>query len=177
MCYGTELTSNAMLRWADECRVSWHYIQPGPFDRLRVRADPERLRRELQRSPQRRAAERPTYTSACSIRCRTPAPSSKNGAAITTPPARIRASAGSRRWPMRLACMHRVRNRTGRSRCLRAPRPVRLRPLSKQDSLTQGLWPRVDEPRGARHCLGLCNRFRYFGLKLFDKLATCAFVV
>jgi len=26
---GTELTSNAMLRWADERRVAWHYIVPG----------------------------------------------------------------------------------------------------------------------------------------------------
>ena len=26
---GTELTSNAMLRWADERRVAWHYIAPG----------------------------------------------------------------------------------------------------------------------------------------------------
>ena len=26
---GTELTSNAILGWADEMRVGWHYIQPG----------------------------------------------------------------------------------------------------------------------------------------------------
>jgi putative transposase len=26
---GTELTSNAMLHWADERRVGWHYIAPG----------------------------------------------------------------------------------------------------------------------------------------------------
>jgi putative transposase len=26
---GTELTSNAMLRWADENRIAWHYIAPG----------------------------------------------------------------------------------------------------------------------------------------------------
>ena len=29
MCYGTELTSNAILKWADERRVEWHYIAPG----------------------------------------------------------------------------------------------------------------------------------------------------
>ena len=29
MCYGTELTSNAILTWADERRVGWHYIAPG----------------------------------------------------------------------------------------------------------------------------------------------------
>src|SRR3954452_475775 len=40
---GTELTSNAILAWCAEHRVDWHYIAPGPFDRLRVRADAERL--------------------------------------------------------------------------------------------------------------------------------------
>ena len=29
MCYGTELTSNAMLRWQEERGVGWHYIAPG----------------------------------------------------------------------------------------------------------------------------------------------------
>ena len=55
---GTELTSMAILRWSQETRVEWHYIAPGPFDRLRVRADPERLHRELQRPAARRAVER-----------------------------------------------------------------------------------------------------------------------
>jgi putative transposase len=26
---GSEFTSNAILRWADEARVDWHYIAPG----------------------------------------------------------------------------------------------------------------------------------------------------
>jgi len=26
---GSELTSNAILRWADDSRVAWHYIAPG----------------------------------------------------------------------------------------------------------------------------------------------------
>ena len=26
---GSELTSNAILSWADETRVAWHYIAPG----------------------------------------------------------------------------------------------------------------------------------------------------
>jgi putative transposase len=26
---GTELTSNAILRWADDHKVNWHYIAPG----------------------------------------------------------------------------------------------------------------------------------------------------
>ncbi len=29
MCYGTELTSNAILNWADETGVGWNYIAPG----------------------------------------------------------------------------------------------------------------------------------------------------
>ena len=28
-CYGTELTSNAILAWADDSGVGWHYIAPG----------------------------------------------------------------------------------------------------------------------------------------------------
>jgi putative transposase len=26
---GTELTSNAILRWADDHKIAWHYIDPG----------------------------------------------------------------------------------------------------------------------------------------------------
>ena len=29
MCYGTELTSNAILSWQEEHKVEWHYIAPG----------------------------------------------------------------------------------------------------------------------------------------------------
>jgi len=28
-CYGTELTSNAILKWPEKRRVEWHYIAPG----------------------------------------------------------------------------------------------------------------------------------------------------
>jgi putative transposase len=28
-CYGTEFTSRAILKWADENEVPWHYIDPG----------------------------------------------------------------------------------------------------------------------------------------------------
>jgi putative transposase len=44
----------AILRWCQETCIDWHYIEPGPFDRLRVRADPDRLRRKLQRPLARR---------------------------------------------------------------------------------------------------------------------------
>ena len=29
MCYGTELTSVAILKWSQERKVEWHYIAPG----------------------------------------------------------------------------------------------------------------------------------------------------
>lgn len=29
MCYGTELTSNAVLAWSGDVGVEWHYIAPG----------------------------------------------------------------------------------------------------------------------------------------------------
>jgi putative transposase len=45
---GTELTSNAMLRWADERRVAWHYIDPGkPIQNAFVESFNGRLRDEL----------------------------------------------------------------------------------------------------------------------------------
>ena len=28
-CYGTELTSNAILKWCTEHKIEWHYIAPG----------------------------------------------------------------------------------------------------------------------------------------------------
>jgi putative transposase len=45
---GTELTSNAILRWADESRVGWHYIAPGkPIQNAFVESFNGRLRDEL----------------------------------------------------------------------------------------------------------------------------------
>ena len=45
---GTELTSNAILRWADEHRVDWHYIAPGkPMQNAFVESFNGRLRDEL----------------------------------------------------------------------------------------------------------------------------------
>ncbi|BBD02682.1 putative transposase [Sphingobium sp. YG1] len=29
MCYGTEFTSRAILQWASQNKVEWHYIDPG----------------------------------------------------------------------------------------------------------------------------------------------------
>jgi putative transposase len=45
---GTELTSNAMLRWADEHRIAWHYIAPGkPTQNAFVESFNGRFRDEL----------------------------------------------------------------------------------------------------------------------------------
>src|SRR5215475_13867825 len=45
---GTELTSNAILRWADQSRVAWHYIAPGkPMQNAFIESFNGRLRDEL----------------------------------------------------------------------------------------------------------------------------------
>ena len=45
---GTELTSNAILSWADETGVSWHYIAPGkPQQNGFIESFNGRLRDEL----------------------------------------------------------------------------------------------------------------------------------
>lgn len=45
---GTELTSNAILRWADEHKIAWHYIAPGkPVQNAFVESFNGRLRDEL----------------------------------------------------------------------------------------------------------------------------------
>jgi putative transposase len=136
---GTELTSNAMLHWADERRVGWHYIAPGKstqnafIESFNGRLRDEFLNETLFRSlPHARAALEAWRHDYNSER------------------ARIRAWAGAPRSPTRLACRHRVRTGTGRSRSLWAPRPVPLRLPPKTDSLSQGLWLRLDESRGAR---------------------------
>jgi len=48
MCYGTELTSNAILRWQEERGVAWHYIAPGkPQQNGFVESFNARMRDEL----------------------------------------------------------------------------------------------------------------------------------
>ena len=45
---GTELTSNAILKWADQNRVAWHYIAPGkPMQNAFIESFNGRLRDEL----------------------------------------------------------------------------------------------------------------------------------
>ena len=48
MCYGTELTSNAILSWTAETGVGWHYIDPGkPVQNAFIESFNGRLRDEL----------------------------------------------------------------------------------------------------------------------------------
>jgi putative transposase len=45
---GTELTSNAILRWADERRIAWRYMQPGkPVQNAFIKSFNGRLRDDL----------------------------------------------------------------------------------------------------------------------------------
>ncbi len=45
---GSELTSNAILAWADHARVEWHYIAPGkPMQNAFIESFNGRLRDEL----------------------------------------------------------------------------------------------------------------------------------
>ena len=44
----TELTSNAILTWADQSRVAWHYLAPGkPMQNAFIESFNGRLRDEL----------------------------------------------------------------------------------------------------------------------------------
>lgn len=48
MCYGTELTSNAVLTWTADRQVSWHYIDPGkPVQNAFIESFNGRLRDEF----------------------------------------------------------------------------------------------------------------------------------
>jgi putative transposase len=48
MCYGTELTSNAVLAWSGEVGIEWHYIAPGkPTQNGFVESFNGRMRDEL----------------------------------------------------------------------------------------------------------------------------------
>ena len=48
MCYGTELTSNAVLAWCGKIGVEWHYIAPGkPMQNGYVESFNGRMRDEL----------------------------------------------------------------------------------------------------------------------------------
>jgi len=69
---GTELTSNAILRWADDHKVEWHYIAPG-----------KPVQNAFAESFIGPLARMSCLTRRCSGRYRTPAPRSMLGAPIT----------------------------------------------------------------------------------------------
>ena len=50
---GPEFNGLAMLGWSQGLGLEWHYIDPGPFAKLRVRAAAECLHRKLQWPPAR----------------------------------------------------------------------------------------------------------------------------
>jgi putative transposase len=55
---GTELTSNAILKWQQERQVEWHYIAPGkPMQNGFVESFNGRLRDESARPPDHRGME------------------------------------------------------------------------------------------------------------------------
>ena len=76
---GTELTSNAILQWADDHKVAWHYIAPGkPVQNAFAESFIGRLRDELLNETLFRSL----------------APCSKPGVPITTMSGPTRGSAG-----------------------------------------------------------------------------------
>ena len=79
---GTELTSNAILRWADDHKVEWHYIAPG-----------KPVQKPLS-SPSSAVCGTSCSMRPCSAHSYTPAPCWKPGAPITTTTGHTRGSAG-----------------------------------------------------------------------------------
>src|SRR5215469_11611850 len=134
----TELTSTAILAWSDRQKVAWHYIAPGkPVQNAFIESFNGRMRDELL----------------------------NESLFPSLPPARVALDKWRRDYnaerphsslgwqtPSAFAAAWRVgaRNGTGRSRDLRASRPVPLRRTPKTHSITQGLWFPVDESWGAR---------------------------
>ena len=68
-CYGTEFTSRAILRWADENKVPWHYIDPGkPQQNAFVESFNARMRPSRQIASQSPAGQwTNALTNICSI--------------------------------------------------------------------------------------------------------------
>jgi hypothetical protein len=134
---GTELTSTAILAWADRQNVAWHYIAPGkPVQNAFIESFNGRLRDELLNETLFRSLPHAAWRSIL-------------GDGITIPSVRTRASVGRHRRLSRQPGNVGAGNGTGRSRDLRASRPVPLRGTPKTLSITQGLWFPVDVSWGA----------------------------
>ena len=108
---GRRRTSTAILAWSDRQKVAWHYIAPGkPVQNAFIESFNGRLRDELLNETLFRSLPHARVAL-------------NNGAEITMPSARIRASVGRHRWLSRQPGSVGVRNGTGRSSDLRASRP------------------------------------------------------
>jgi putative transposase len=93
---GTELTSNAMLKWQEDRQVGWHYIAPGkPMQNGLVESFNGRMREECLNEhlfPSRR----PLGSNQWRLQWTTmPVARSRHGAPTTIITAHIRASKGS----------------------------------------------------------------------------------
>ena len=127
---GSELTSNAILTWADQSRVAWHYIAPGkPMQNAFIESFNGRLRDETRR---------------CSRRWPRPASRSDAGGPITTMHAHTRGLDG-RRHPSSPSPA--IRDGIWRCAMSRAPRqlpslppPNRANPMAGANSGLDKTW-------------------------------------
>ena len=106
---GSEVTSNAILGWADAARVEWHYIAPGkPMQNAFIESFNGRLRDELLNE---------TLFSPARPR---PEPLSPGGSSTTTPCGHTRSWDGRRQRP---SPQRSTRDGIRRSEPCMAPRP------------------------------------------------------
>ena len=109
---GSELTSNAILTWADQSRIAWHYIAPGkPMQNAFIESFNGRLRDELLNETLFTSLARPASRSAA-------------GEPTITTLGHIRSSAGRRHPSSRLPT-----TRVGIWRCAMPRAPRQLPPL------------------------------------------------
>ena len=129
---GTELTSNAILRWADDHKVAWHYIAPGkPVQNAFSESFIGRLRDEL--------LNETLFRSLAHTR-------SKPGVPTTTTSGLIRGSAG--------CAQPATPQHGGPLRCAPPTAPLRGPPPSppSRASSTVRLQQWLDKSWGQRHC-------------------------
>jgi putative transposase len=134
---GTELTSNAILTWADDAGLAWHYITSPPASRSRMASS----------KASTAACATNCSTRPCSARCRTLAPCWRRGGATTTKNGHTRNSAG---WPRDYASA--VFAETGRHAAQpdgSARRPLATSSQEGSDQPRLSLW--LDEKSGSPH--------------------------
>jgi putative transposase len=130
---GTELTSNAILSWAVDVGVDWHYIDPGkPVQNAFIESFNGRLRDEF--------LNETLFTSLMQARL-----TLEEWRRDSTPCGRIHASAGSRQ-PLTPRNSHH-----NRAKALRSAMASRLGPLLRLCMMaTARLWTPLDENKGQR---------------------------